>query len=332
MTFEPGSPEVDGFLSDAGYETRLSPLRIEGSNRRYYRAVSKERQDSAVLCIQAPFVPEGDDFLLLQGFLDGNGIPVPNILQQDAGMGLMLLEDGGIELDAWARTATDDQMDLLLDRVLDSLVALQTLSIESPVSRRSFDRDKLYWEMEFLFERVERIMVQHGFQIYMAFEFKMFLMEMCEALGGQQPQVFVHRDFHSRNILVSESADNPGFLFIDFQDARKGNVFYDVASFLFDPYLDYGQERRNRLIQTFMDKAKLDKGRGILYLQALQRILKALGSYLYLGLEQGKTEYLECIPPALDRLETCMHLGRFPDSIFLFLLDCRKKLLPALNL
>ncbi|MBU42601.1 MAG: hypothetical protein CMN76_05240 [Spirochaetaceae bacterium] len=211
--------------------------------------------------------------------------------------------------------------------IVDWILAMQQISPAPPVSERFFDKEKLHWEMEFLYERLEKVSLERRIDVEPSFELKMFLLEVCEALGAQKDQCFVHRDLHSRNIMI----DGQSMTLIDFQDARTGNRFYDLASLVFDPYAGLAARLRKEMIDYYFEKTGLEKGRGLLYLQGLQRILKALGSYLYLGLEQGKSGYLECVPPALDQLEACLHLGRFPDSVFLFILDCRKRLLPALR-
>ena len=74
--------------------------------------------------------------------------------------------------------------------------------------------------------------------------------------------------------------------------------------FLFDPYTEISQQLRKACLDHYFEKAGLEKGRGLFYLQGLQRVLKALGSYLYLGLELNKTTYLECVEGALTQLES----------------------------
>ena len=326
---EPNPDRVADFLISHGYSSTAEPLRIEGSTRRYYRVRSTDGSRSAVLCVSSPFVEENDDFLSITDQLHRAGIRVPQLLGIRPEEGLLLQSDGGThDVEQWFPTASLDEQKSAYRSFVSDILKMQSIPLEPPVAARFFDFEKLNWEMEFLFERVQEFMRLHRVDIFLSFEFRMFLQEVCAALGAQEPAVFVHRDLHSRNIL----SGSDGFTIIDYQDARTGNRYYDLVSLLFDPYLDPGKEIRDDCIQYYFEQTGLEKGRGILYLQALQRILKALGSYLYLGLEQKKESYLQCIEPAIARLEVIMHLGRFPDSVFLFLLDCRRKLLPALDL
>ena len=332
----PDSEEVRQFLQKNGCAGQLQPLRIEGSSRNYYRVSGPDTAtgpENRILCIQAPFVADADDFLTIQSMLQAAGIPVPQILATLPEKGLILQSDGGeSDLEAMLpELSKQAQSEALYLRVVDSIITMQGIPLEPPVSGRFFNKEKLYWEMEFLFERLERAATDFRIDIVPAFELKMFLLEACDALGHQSPQVFTHRDLHSRNILM-ESPHSGDFTIIDFQDARSGNRFYDLASLVFDPYASLPREIQTACIDYYFQKCSLEKGRGILYLQGLQRVLKALGSYLYLGREMGKADFLNCIPPALDQLEGCLHLGRFPDSVFLFILDCKRKLLPALSL
>ncbi|MCB1138395.1 MAG: phosphotransferase [Leptospiraceae bacterium] len=332
----PDSEEVRRFLKENGCAEQFLPLRIEGSSRNYYRVRKTDEGSGAanlILCLQAPFVAEAEDFLAVQTMLEKARIPVPQIIATLPEKGMILQSDGGEnDLEAMLPELSEQsQTEPLYLRIVDCIIAMQDMPLEAPVSGRYFNKEKLYWEMEFLFERLERAATDFRIDIVPAFELKMFLLEACDALGHQDPQVFTHRDLHSRNILL-DSSDSREFTIIDFQDARAGNRFYDLASLVFDPYASLSREVQTACIDYYFQKCSLEKGRGILYLQGLQRVLKALGSYLYLGREMGKADFLNCIPPALDQLEGCLHLGRFPDSVFLFILDCKRKLLPALSL
>lgn len=328
---DPSSEPVVGFLEANGFAPELQSLRLEGSHRRYFRCHKTSNNASAVLCIENPYIPENHDFLSIQQQLNQASIPVPEILALDAQHGLMLQSDGGSrDLQTWMdsdSTATDEAIESHYLQLVDTILLMQSLPVKPPVSTRSFDKEKLHWEMEFLYERLEKVQESRGINVVPSFELKMFLLEMCEALSTYDNQCFVHRDFHSRNVMLH----NGNVTIIDFQDARFGNRYYDLASLLFDPYVNLTPALRKKCVDHYFDKAGLEKGRGTLYLQGLQRILKALGSYLYLSLELNKTSYLECVEKALNQLEVCLHLGRFPDSVFLFILDCKKKLLPALK-
>ncbi|HBS05253.1 MAG TPA: hypothetical protein DEA96_09825 [Leptospiraceae bacterium] len=344
---DPSSEPVIRFLEANHFGKELQPLRLEGSERRYFRCHSNNA--SAVLCIENPFIAENHDFLNIRESLVRASVPVPEIIATSPEHGLILQSDAGsMDLQTWMDSddsgdtadshnsgpsgswkaeAKAQRIEQHYMKLVDYILTMQSIPLEPPVSTRSFDREKLHWEMEFLYERLERVAHEKGVSVIPSFELKMFLLEVCEALGTYSSQCFVHRDYHSRNVMLHDQ----NLTIIDFQDARSGNRYYDLASLLFDPYVSIPVHLRKKCVDHYFASAGLEKGRGIFYLQGLQRILKAMGSYLYLGLELGKTSYLDCIEGSLNQLEACLHLGRFPDSVFLFILDCKKKLVPALQ-
>ena len=326
---DPSSEPVIRFLEANNFGKELQALRLEGSARKYFR-VTNQDSVSAVLCIEEPFIAENHDFLTVRDQLASANVPVPSILALSARDGLILQSDAGSsDLESWksASHRTESEIESQYITLVDSILAMQSLELNDPVASRAFDREKLYWEMEFLFERLERLRNEKGIDVVPSFELMMFLLEACEALGQYSADCFVHRDLHSRNVMMKDDSQT----IIDFQDARSGNRYYDLASLLFDPYTEISQQLRKACLDHYFEKAGLEKGRGLFYLQGLQRVLKALGSYLYLGLELNKTTYLECVEGALTQLEAALHLGRFPDSVFLFILDCKRKLVPALK-
>jgi aminoglycoside/choline kinase family phosphotransferase len=122
----------------------------------------------------------------------------------------------------------------------------------------------------------------------------------------EQPQVFVHRDYHSRNLMVTEE-DNPGIL--DFQDAVVGPVTYDLVSLLKDCYISWPRERVEAWVESYFDLAQQ---KGLLHsehqaallkwfdLMGVQRHLKASGIFARLNQRDGKSGYLKDIPRTLE--------------------------------
>ncbi|MDH3447899.1 MAG: phosphotransferase, partial [Gammaproteobacteria bacterium] len=117
----------------------------------------------------------------------------------------------------------------------------------------------------------------------------------------EQPQVFVHRDYHSRNLMRLEQG-NPGIL--DFQDAVRGPVSYDLVSLLRDCYIDWPPPRVEQLALDYFEHARVnqlvavDAERFLRWfnLMGIQRHLKAIGIFSRLSIRDGKSGYLEDIP------------------------------------
>jgi hypothetical protein len=129
------------------------------------------------------------------------------------------------------------------------------------------------------------------------------LREIPKHLAGL-PRVLVHRDFQSQNIIIENGQAN----LIDFQGMRPGLAEYDLASLLYDPYVDLAESERAELITYYRDER--DK-RGVtcsedfdskLRLCAMQRLMQALGAYGFLGLVKGNKNFLQYIPRAVRSL------------------------------
>ena len=119
--------------------------------------------------------------------------------------------------------------------------------------------------------------------------------------AGTQPQAFVHRDFHSRNLLVTD-ANNPGIL--DFQDAVRGPITYDLVSLLRDCYIAWPDERVYAWVEDYRKQSELagqppvgaETFRRAFDLMGLQRHIKVLGIFCRLWYRDGKAGYLEDLP------------------------------------
>ena len=132
------------------------------------------------------------------------------------------------------------------------------------------------------------------------------LFDLLVANAEQQPKVFVHRDFHSRNLMVTKE-NNPGI--IDYQDAVYGPISYDLVSILKDCYIKWPQEEINKWVDFYLNKLHEDKSKFKIErdefvrwfdLMGVQRHLKASGIFARLSHRDGKQNFLEDIPRTLS--------------------------------
>jgi aminoglycoside/choline kinase family phosphotransferase len=123
------------------------------------------------------------------------------------------------------------------------------------------------------------------------------LQEIAENLA-KRSRVLVHRDFQSQNILVRHSQ---AYL-IDFQGMRPGLAQYDLASVLYDPYVDLTVAERDELLEHYCDGKPDDDFSETLRFCAMQRLMQALGAYGFLGLVKGHQHFLQHIPKAVSSL------------------------------
>jgi hypothetical protein len=133
---------------------------------------------------------------------------------------------------------------------------------------------------------------------------------LCSEIASW-PRVLTHRDFHSRNLMCHQGA----LYWIDFQDARMGPATYDLASLLRDSYVELGEGFVADLAEEFRQRAVPGEGRDTflrrLELMSVQRNLKALGTFGYMGSVRNSRVYLPYIPRTLDHLRR--NLARYPE-------------------
>jgi N-acetylmuramate 1-kinase len=299
-------------------ELRLVPRLIEpassdASFRRYFRVF---HEGGTHIVMDAP--PGREDvrpYLNITVMLETAGVHVPRVYEWDAERGLLLLEDLGTRQYLPALEAGTDADDLYRD-ALQSLAQIQVRGRESAFELPAYDREVLVREMALMPEWFCARHLQldltrgQGEMITAAFEFL-----VAEALA--QPQVFVHRDYHSRNLMITRER-NPGI--IDFQDALRGPVGYDLVSLLKDCYISWPRPRVEGWVRDYrlMMHKQASRSAGINDAQMLrwfdvigiQRHLKVLGIFARLWYRDGKSGYLKDLPLTLRYVvEAC---GAFP--------------------
>jgi aminoglycoside/choline kinase family phosphotransferase len=287
---------------DLGFQgCRIEPASADASFRRYFRLT---RGADTFIIMDAP--PEKEalaPFIGVAQSLIGIGLNVPVILARDVERGLLLLSDLGTRqyLD---ELAAGGDVERLYSDALAALVTMQTRGQEAARALPPYDRAALMREMELMPEWFlsrhlgvsatpeERRMLDRQFDVLVR-----------SAL--EQPASFVHRDYHSRNLLVTPEA-NPGIL--DFQDALRGPVTYDPVSLLKDCYIEWPRERvtgwlrgyRQRLSSAGLE-IPVDEPGFIRWfdLMGLQRHIKVLGIFARLFYRDGKSGYLKDLPRVL---------------------------------
>ena len=284
-------------------DCRLEPASADASFRRYFRVW---RADGATrVVMDAP--PEKEDtapYLHVTTLLAACGVHVPEIETADTRRGLLRLEDLGAT-HMLAQLAGGADPDPLYAQALDALASIQLRGVAAAGELPPYDRAVLLREMQLLPEwylarhlRVElsaedRDVLSQTFQFLIA-----------EALA--QPVVLVHRDYHSRNLMITPTR-SPGV--IDFQDALAGPIGYDLVSLLKDCYIDWPRERVEAWVDGYRQRlqaagapAGSSAGQFLRWfdLIGLQRHLKVLGIFARLCYRDGKSGYLADLPRTLE--------------------------------
>lgn len=280
----------------------LAPASEDASFRRYFRI---HRQGTSLVLMDAPPQLEPSEaFLRIAGWLAQCGVHVPAVYDHDLKQGFLLLEDLGDLSYFSALRAQPDRADVLYGDAIASLVAIQASGCAFQKSLPPYDEGLLRRELalftdwlcgthlELGLSRAESALLEAVYDLLIA-----------SALA--QPRVFVHRDYHSRNLMVCDQR-NPGVL--DFQDAVEGPISYDLVSLLKDCYLVWPQADRARWIADYHAAAAaaglpvghVDEFNRWLDLMGVQRHLKAAGIFARLYHRDGKARYLTDIPRTLD--------------------------------
>jgi hypothetical protein len=283
--------------------TRVVPLTGDASDRRYVRLVAPDGRRSVLAIHTAPFEFASLPFVNVHGLLEGMPVPVPRILGHADDLGILALEDlGDVTLQAHVGSHAAAHASLYRQAV-GFIDTMQRRGRELADARYlpygiAFDEAKLGWEMDFF--------VKHFLEGYRGAAIDAATRAiLSEELGrlvaelAAEPRVLCHRDYHSRNLMVAGDR----LCIIDFQDARLGPDTYDLVSLLRDSYVDIGAAECDALIDDFLgrrteatDRAEFTRR---FDLMAVQRNLKALGTFGFQAAARQNTVYLQYIPRTL---------------------------------
>ena len=305
-------------MSAAG-ETLLNTtaLRVEASHRSFYRLQTSQR--SLVLMQSPPELERNEQFDTLARLFHRHGIGVPEILATEQSLGLFLLSDLGethLE-DLYDTPAQDQALSAAID-CLGVLAAITDPAIEPYTSER------LYMELEIFREWFVQGMLgedSHS-DVYQ---------DVCDMLvrsANMQPKSCTHRDFHCRNLLFNRHKLGV----VDFQDALRGPILYDIASLLRDCYFEFKEADIDHWLSYFVEKTPILNDFSPRQIKtwfdwiAIQRQLKAIGIFARLHLRDNKSTHLEHISPLLRRLQKLA--AQYPelDSLNVQLNSCINRL------
>ncbi len=278
----------------------IAPASADASFRRYFRATFSNRE---LIVMDAP--PQHEDckpFLHVGKLFESAGTHVPHVYAQDLAQGFLLLSDLGNT--TYLQALTADNARQLYGAATDALIKIQLASKEGELPR--YDEALLRRELN-LFP--EWYIAKHlGVTLNAKQQSKLeevFARILTNNLA--QPCVYVHRDYHSRNLMVSEP--NPGIL--DFQDAVYGPITYDLASLFKDAYIKWDEEEIMDWLIRYWEKARkaglpVREDFGEFYrdyeMMGVQRHIKVLGIFARLYHRDGKDGYLKDMPLVFEYL------------------------------
>jgi len=316
--------ELKGWLEWLGVEEpELKALHGDASSRSYYRL---ENDGGGIVMDASQNKESVPVFIGMSMRLNDAKVRIPRIKSFEQHKGFMFLEDlGSTHLLDKCVEGSDARP--YFDKAIKTLVTMQ----ETPhQGLELYDESFLLEEMNLMtewylkeylgttLECVEGRMVLESFSL------------ICKEVLAQPQEIFVHRDYHSRNLMID---DKDELVVIDFQDARSGGLTYDLVSLLRDAYIQLDRRELRRLVLLFKELKGLDVDDETFMrwfdFTGLQRHIKILGIFSRLALRDGKKQYLKDIPMTLKyildvgskypELDGLIHLlksdnGKFKDA------------------
>ena len=289
-----------GQLSSLG-PFQIEPASGDASFRRYFR-VSTDA--GSFIAMDAP--PEREDclpFVRVLTWLEALELNVPRLLASDLDLGFLLLSDLGSDLYLDVLTTHPERADALYADALDALAIMQRGGASYQDQLPPFDAPFIRRELALFHDWL--------CGTHLGYAWPEASEKQWEAVSNllinsalNQPVVFVHRDYHSRNLMVTR-ANNPGIL--DFQDAVAGPLTYDLVSLLKDCYVTWPAGQVTGWADSYYDRlddtVRAQLGREAFHrdfaMIGVQRHLKAAGIFARLNHRDGKPGYMQDIPRTL---------------------------------
>lgn len=317
----------------AGEQTALT---ASGSNRRYYRIESEDKTVS-LIGVQGTSRDENHAFLYMAEHFMQKGLNVPKVLavsddemnyvQQD--LGNVLLFDyiaEGRKTGVFSVKEKD-----MLRKTMRALARFQVIGAEE------FDFNQCYPQPEFNLRSIlwDLNYFKYCFLKATGLDFQEDKLEneferLAYILLQNRMNAFMYRDFQSRNVMVCKDADgNEVPYFIDFQGGRRGPVFYDVASFLWQAKANYHPDLREELVEVYLEELQkhIPVDRELFYDTlkhfVLFRTMQVLGAYGFRGYFEKKPHFLQSIPFAIDNLR---HLLKHASEDYPYLIEVLQKM------
>jgi aminoglycoside/choline kinase family phosphotransferase len=293
--------QLNQWLDQLGYRNyRLSPASEDASFRSYLRL---ETAAESLIVMDAPPAKEPcDQFIAVAQKLRDAGLSAPEIIARNPAEGFLVLTDFGGS-DYLSQLNPESESSLYGD-ALAALLLMQTRidATDLPLYDAALLNREMDLFRDWFLGKLLGISLDSDQQVIWQ-SIKQALVENALV----QPQVFVHRDYHSRNLMKLETG-NPGIL--DFQDAVKGPITYDLVSLLRDCYIDWPPIRVDQLALDYYEFAKVNDLVNVkaaqfmrwFNLMGIQRQLKAIGIFSRLKIRDGKAGYLKDIPRTLEYL------------------------------
>jgi aminoglycoside/choline kinase family phosphotransferase len=311
---------IDQFLASTGLAQRgasVVALTGDASDRRYFRVLVPGEPTQVLAVHPGPIAFDALPFVNVAALLAAMPVPVPRILAHADALGIIALQDlGDVTLQAHLGAATPAEHAALYRQAVGLIDTLQRRGAALADDRYlpygiAFDVEKLTWELNFFVKHFVEAYRGASFDAHARAALDQEFASIVEELAGE-PRVLCHRDYHSRNLMLHDGRLH----IIDFQDARMGPDTYDLASLLRDSYVDFTEAQVEELLaffQALRSETGADAARRFRVrfdLMALQRNLKALGTFGFQAATRANPVYIQYMPRTLNYVRA--NLERYP--------------------
>lgn len=309
--------------------TEVTELSASGSDRRYFRL---KTGDQSVIGVEGTSVEENQAFIYMAKHFEKKGLPVPHFFAQTADNICYIQEDLGDTLlfdfiaEGRKTGVFCEREKEMLRKTMAAIAKLQVVGAED------FDFSKCYPQPEFNERSImwDLNYFKYCFLKSTGLDFQENRLEddfarLAAVLLQTQSSTFMYRDFQSRNVMIKD--DKP--YFIDFQGGRKGPLYYDVASFLWQARAQYHPDLRHELISVYINELKKYTSvnttdfHNMLKHFVLFRTLQVLGAYGFRGYFEKKPHFLQSIPFAIENLRTLLMEG---SDIYPYLIEVLRQM------
>ncbi len=278
-------------MEEIGWDDSSIEVASEDASFRSYYRLRKE-DETYILMDSSLLVESLPPFVEMNERLSTVKVRVPSIIVKNIKLGYLILEDFGST--HYLDILNDDNHHKLYKKAIDEIIKMQQADT---TGLPPYDKDFLLFEMDLMQEWY----LEKYLDIVLSQEQQESIKKTLETIADvvlEQPQgLFVHRDYHSRNIMLTPKGEVG---VIDFQDARVGAITYDLVSLLKDCYIEWDKNEVERLALYYRDSVGLDVDDATFIkwfdFMGLQRHIKVLGIFSRLYLRDGKDGYLKDIP------------------------------------
>jgi len=289
--------EIKEYLKTTPFKDyKVEIASADASFRKYYRLTDK---DKTLIFMDSSLEKDSlKPFINITAKLLDAGVDAPKILHKDMERGFLIIEDFGTT--HYLDILNTDNFKNLYKKAIDTIIKMQGANIDAlPL----YDKEFLHFEMDLMQEWYIPKLLKKELNETQKEILNSSLNRISDVVLSQMQGLFVHRDFHSRNILLT-THNKVGV--IDYQDAMNGAVTYDLVSLLKDCYIEFDREDIEELALYFRDKKNLNVSDSEFLkwfdFMGMQRHIKVLGIFARLYLRDGKDGYLKDIPLTLKYL------------------------------